>query len=128
MSDVPDRDAVEPDYLRQAIDVARLRREIEHTIGALRALNSVLAEANVRIKAFSDNFDKEVSRNLQERPHYQKAPEQELEEISNGLAAPPSPIGLPHLEGKICRNCGELMFRTGSCYTCPACGESDGCG
>lgn len=28
----------------------------------------------------------------------------------------------------ICPFCGNLMVRTGSCYTCPCCGENTGCG
>jgi rubrerythrin len=27
----------------------------------------------------------------------------------------------------LCRNCGNIMRRAGSCHTCPDCGESDGC-
>lgn len=27
-----------------------------------------------------------------------------------------------------CSSCGTLMVRTGHCHTCPACGESGGCG
>lgn len=30
--------------------------------------------------------------------------------------------------GSPCRQCGGIMQRTGSCYTCPACGENTGCG
>lgn len=28
----------------------------------------------------------------------------------------------------ICRVCGNLMVRTGTCHTCPCCGETTGCG
>ena len=31
-------------------------------------------------------------------------------------------------EGMVCRNCGGVMMRTGSCHTCIQCGESNGCG
>ena len=27
-----------------------------------------------------------------------------------------------------CRTCGSLMFRSGSCYSCPSCGATSGCG
>jgi ribonucleoside-diphosphate reductase alpha chain len=28
----------------------------------------------------------------------------------------------------LCTTCGTLMVKTGSCYTCPVCGTSGGCG
>lgn len=31
-------------------------------------------------------------------------------------------------DGKTCQNCGTLMQRSGSCYTCPQCGANSGCG
>jgi len=30
-------------------------------------------------------------------------------------------------DAPLCRNCGNLMQRTGHCHACPTCGESDGC-
>ncbi|MGH2947642.1 MAG: LAGLIDADG family homing endonuclease [Solirubrobacteraceae bacterium] len=30
--------------------------------------------------------------------------------------------------GPACSNCGGMMQRTGSCYTCPSCGNNTGCG
>ena len=30
--------------------------------------------------------------------------------------------------GPACANCGGIMQRTGSCYTCPSCGNNTGCG
>jgi len=27
-----------------------------------------------------------------------------------------------------CLSCGSIMVRTGTCYGCPSCGESGGCG
>lgn len=30
--------------------------------------------------------------------------------------------------GEICRTCGGLMVRTGTCHTCTQCGDSTGCG
>jgi ribonucleoside-diphosphate reductase alpha chain len=35
----------------------------------------------------------------------------------------------PDLElGPACDQCGGMMQRTGSCYTCPSCGNNTGCG
>jgi ribonucleoside-diphosphate reductase alpha chain len=35
----------------------------------------------------------------------------------------------PDLElGPACDQCGGMMQRTGSCYTCPSCGHNTGCG
>jgi ribonucleoside-diphosphate reductase alpha chain len=31
-------------------------------------------------------------------------------------------------DGTVCRNCGGLMIRTGSCHTCTTCGDTTGCG
>jgi ribonucleoside-diphosphate reductase alpha chain len=40
----------------------------------------------------------------------------------------PARIG-PDLElGPACDQCGGMMQRTGSCYTCPSCGNNTGCG
>ncbi|MBA3348015.1 MAG: hypothetical protein H0T13_05590, partial [Actinobacteria bacterium] len=30
--------------------------------------------------------------------------------------------------GPACGQCGGMMQRTGSCYTCPSCGNNTGCG
>jgi ribonucleoside-diphosphate reductase alpha chain len=30
--------------------------------------------------------------------------------------------------GPACTQCGAMMQRTGSCYTCPSCGNNTGCG
>jgi ribonucleoside-diphosphate reductase alpha chain len=30
--------------------------------------------------------------------------------------------------GPACSNCGGMMQRTGSCYTCSSCGNTTGCG
>jgi ribonucleoside-diphosphate reductase alpha chain len=40
----------------------------------------------------------------------------------------PAKLG-PSLElGPACQQCGGMMQRTGSCYTCPSCGNNTGCG
>lgn len=31
-------------------------------------------------------------------------------------------------DASACRDCGSLMVRTGSCYTCTECGTTGGCG
>jgi hypothetical protein len=30
-------------------------------------------------------------------------------------------------EGRLCSECGGLLVRTGTCYTCSGCGSTDGC-
>jgi ribonucleoside-diphosphate reductase alpha chain len=30
-------------------------------------------------------------------------------------------------DAPICRNCGNITQRSGSCHTCPCCGTSNGC-
>lgn len=32
------------------------------------------------------------------------------------------------LAGETCHECGGIMVRTGTCYTCTVCGETGGCG
>lgn len=32
------------------------------------------------------------------------------------------------MSATICRRCGGMMIRTGTCHTCTQCGDSDGCG
>jgi len=42
---------------------------------------------------------------------------------------PVIPAKLQGLElGPACSQCGEMMQRTGTCYTCPSCGHNTGCG
>ena len=42
---------------------------------------------------------------------------------------PVVPAKLEGLElGPACNQCGGMMQRTGSCYTCPSCGNNTGCG
>jgi ribonucleoside-diphosphate reductase alpha chain len=42
---------------------------------------------------------------------------------------PVQPARLVGLElGPACSNCGGMMQRTGSCYTCSSCGNNTGCG
>jgi ribonucleoside-diphosphate reductase alpha chain len=42
---------------------------------------------------------------------------------------PVRPAKLVGLElGPACQQCGGMMQRTGSCYTCPSCGNNTGCG
>ena len=42
---------------------------------------------------------------------------------------PPVPAKLKGLDlGPACNQCGGMMQRTGSCYTCPSCGNNTGCG
>jgi ribonucleotide reductase alpha subunit len=41
-------------------------------------------------------------------------------------AAPAKLVGLDL--GPACNQCGGMMQRTGSCYTCPSCGNNTGCG
>jgi ribonucleoside-diphosphate reductase alpha chain len=42
---------------------------------------------------------------------------------------PVRPARLVGLElGPACQNCGGMMQRTGSCYTCSSCGNNTGCG
>ncbi|MCX6389023.1 MAG: vitamin B12-dependent ribonucleotide reductase, partial [Solirubrobacterales bacterium] len=42
---------------------------------------------------------------------------------------PVQPAAIKGLElGPACQQCGGMMQRTGSCYTCPSCGNNTGCG
>ena len=42
---------------------------------------------------------------------------------------PVQPARMLGLElGPACQQCGGMMQRTGSCYTCPSCGNNTGCG
>ncbi|MFL5869277.1 MAG: hypothetical protein ACJ766_19405, partial [Thermoleophilaceae bacterium] len=42
---------------------------------------------------------------------------------------PVTPAKLQGLElGPACAQCGGMMQRTGSCYTCSSCGNNTGCG
>ncbi len=42
---------------------------------------------------------------------------------------PVVPVRMVGLDlGPACNNCGGMMQRTGSCYTCSSCGNNTGCG
>jgi ribonucleoside-diphosphate reductase alpha chain len=42
---------------------------------------------------------------------------------------PVVPVRMVGLDlGPACQNCGGMMQRTGSCYTCSSCGNTTGCG
>ena len=40
----------------------------------------------------------------------------------------PARIGTGGDLGPACEQCGGMMQRTGSCYTCSSCGNNTGCG
>ena len=58
----------------------------------------------------------------------------EAEEVKPATAAltdtpPVRPARMQGLElGPACDQCGGMMQRTGSCYTCSSCGNNTGCG
>lgn len=46
---------------------------------------------------------------------------------TNGDSVPyPPKEGTP--TGVLCSNCGSVMVRSGSCYSCSSCGSTTGCG
>jgi rubrerythrin len=117
--------------IEQAVEFAQ---EMERAISALRLFEQTVTRATRRLERWSQAYDKshviglaDMLDEAEVRGH--KAPEVELQEIADGLASPPTPItSLPSSEGVMCENCGALMQRTGSCYTCPSCGNHTGCG
>lgn len=52
----------------------------------------------------------------------------EAELITSETPPYSSSTRITSLDGKVCGSCGGMMQRTGACYTCPSCGENDGCG
>jgi ribonucleoside-diphosphate reductase alpha chain len=58
-------------------------------------------------------------------------PESEAKPAATALTETPPvhPAAIEGLElGPACDQCGGMMQRTGSCYTCPSCGNNTGCG
>ena len=47
-----------------------------------------------------------------------------MSRFANGLVAKMQGLEL----GPACEQCGGMMQRTGSCYTCSSCGNNTGCG
>lgn len=45
----------------------------------------------------------------------------------NPVETPPT-ASPPAYDGPVCPRCGGMMRRTGSCFSCSACGHNDGCG
>lgn len=44
-----------------------------------------------------------------------------------GRYPPAHPIALPQTDAPCCPNCGNLMYRSGTCYLCQECGSTTGC-
>jgi tRNA(Ile2) C34 agmatinyltransferase TiaS len=60
-------------------------------------------------------------------------PHTSLEEVSKESPSKESPETatlnqLYETDAPVCRNCGSLMRRAGRCFSCPECGENEGCG
>lgn len=47
---------------------------------------------------------------------------------TTGIGAMNATIAHYQSDAPPCQNCGAIMVRNGSCYRCPGCGESSGCG
>ncbi|HEX4108608.1 MAG TPA: vitamin B12-dependent ribonucleotide reductase [Solirubrobacteraceae bacterium] len=50
------------------------------------------------------------------------------EQLTDTPPVVPAKLGASLELGPACSQCGGMMQRTGSCYTCPSCGNNTGCG
>ena len=56
-----------------------------------------------------------------------RSPADRVVPIRGGSVGEPTRMGGQE-DAPPCASCGTIMFRAGSCYTCPTCGETGGCG
>ncbi len=56
-----------------------------------------------------------------------RSPAERVVPIRGGSVGEPARLGGQE-DAPPCASCGTIMFRAGSCYACPTCGETGGCG
>ncbi|HSX41232.1 MAG TPA: vitamin B12-dependent ribonucleotide reductase [Candidatus Saccharimonadales bacterium] len=115
-----------PDYIMRWLASRYMRHEPEH-MEALGIQIPELAETTLVDGAAGEMKVTEVAPS--EVPSEVKA--NETAEMGSSITAAPSNgnHSLPGLElGPACSQCGGMMQRTGSCYTCNSCGNNTGCG
>jgi ribonucleoside-diphosphate reductase alpha chain len=100
----------------------RAKREAETTqLGLGISTGDTAGPANGQSKAGNGNGGAEKA----------KKPAGEAVPAAEALTETPPvvPAKMSGLElGPACEQCGGMMQRTGSCYTCPSCGNNTGCG
>jgi ribonucleoside-diphosphate reductase alpha chain len=113
-----------PDYIMRWLASRFLDAEIQEELGILTA--------DVRAKKAAEDAVISMSSDTAGPATPQATP-------TNGTSQPPTaaltdtppvhPARLVGLElGPACQQCGGMMQRTGSCYTCSSCGNTTGCG
>lgn len=120
-----------PDYIMRWLASRFLSPQIQEELGILT--DEVRARQSAQVAATaSQNGNGNAAREAREseaaaaRGHsgHVEAPAVALTDTP-----PVIPAALRGLElGPACIQCGGIMQRTGSCYTCPSCGNNTGCG
>jgi ribonucleoside-diphosphate reductase alpha chain len=119
-----------PDYIMRWLASRFLDADVQEELGILTA------EVRAR-KAAQDAVSSHVGDTAGPAPSVQSPPA-----VQNAVPAEPTPAAamltdsppvLPAVRqgldlGPACQQCGGMMQRTGSCYTCSSCGFNTGCG
>jgi ribonucleoside-diphosphate reductase alpha chain len=118
-----------PDYIMRWLASRFLDADTQEELGILTP--------EVRARKMAEDVATSVGSDTAGPKPAEAAPTAEPSAGSTPLAAtsaltdtpPVVPAKLAGLDlGPACQQCGGMMQRTGSCYTCPSCGNNTGCG
>src|SRR3954454_10660398 len=120
-----------PDYMMRWLASRFLDAEIQEELGILTP--------EVRAKKAAEETGMSLSSDTAGPTAPQATPSNGHRSAAKAPATPPTsaltdtpPVGPARLVGldlgPACSNCGGMMQRTGSCYTCSSCGNNTGCG
>ena len=112
-----------PDYIMRWLASRFLDPEIQEELGILTD--------EVRAKKAGEDTAISVHTSDTAGPSAMAGQSAAVEPAAAAMTSEPPvvPARLQGLElGPACNQCGGMMQRTGSCYTCPSCGNNTGCG
>jgi ribonucleoside-diphosphate reductase alpha chain len=110
-----------PDYIMRWLASRFLDADIQEELGILTA--------EVRAKKAAEDALTSIAASDTAGPATTPAPTPEPPVARLTDTPPVVPAKLVGLDlGPACNQCGGMMQRTGSCYTCSSCGNNTGCG
>jgi ribonucleoside-diphosphate reductase alpha chain len=110
-----------PDYIMRWLASRFLSAEIQEDLGIMTA--------DVRAKKTGEEAATSVEADSTNGHASTRSNGGSLAPTTVPTDTPVVPARLPGLDlGPACQNCGGMMQRTGSCYTCSSCGNNTGCG
>ena len=119
-----------PVYGQEPVTVellASVGHSLERVIAEIDEFSRALTAARMRVQRFTEAFDNPVVTEAAGTPSVMS--ESTVPDAVTTINTGSGPVTINKVgDGKVCGNCGAMMQRTGACYTCPSCGENDGCG